>query len=164
MDTCWYALHTKPHKERVVYQQLITQKIRIFYPCVPNRKLKNSIQPYFPGYLFVHVDLDEYGINMFQWLPFAKGLVCYGEEPAPVPEALIMSLHHRLREISAARDGYQTHVTPGTPVKIINGPFAGYEALFDSRLSGNERARVLLRLLGDRHLPLELSAAQIKPY
>jgi hypothetical protein len=41
-------------------------------------------------------------------------------------------------------------------------PFAGYEAIFDMRVSGTERVRVLLKLLSRQEVPLELSAGQIQ--
>ncbi len=44
---------------------------------------------------------------------------------------------------------------------ITSGPFAGYEAIFDARLSGGERVRVLLTMLNDRHVPAEVGKAQI---
>jgi len=46
---------------------------------------------------------------------------------------------------------------------ISDGPFAGYEAIFDARVPGSERVRVLLQLLNSqRQVPLELTAGQIK--
>jgi transcription antitermination factor NusG len=45
---------------------------------------------------------------------------------------------------------------------IQDGPFAGYEAIFDVRLPGKERVRVLLQMLTRRSVPLELSAGQIQ--
>jgi transcriptional antiterminator RfaH len=48
-------------------------------------------------------------------------------------------------------------------VLISDGPFAGYEAIFDARISGSERVRVLLQLLNNqRQVPVELDASQIK--
>ncbi len=45
---------------------------------------------------------------------------------------------------------------------IHSGPFAGYEAIFDLRLSGSERVRVLLKMLNNRNLPIELDSQQIE--
>jgi len=48
-------------------------------------------------------------------------------------------------------------------VVISDGPFAGYEAIFDTRLPGSERVRVLLQLLNSqRRVPVELNAGQIQ--
>ena len=49
----------------------------------------------------------------------------------------------------------------GDVVQIEHGPFEGYEAIFDARLPGNERVRVLLQLLNDRRVPVELDTADI---
>jgi transcription antitermination factor NusG len=47
-------------------------------------------------------------------------------------------------------------------VAIHAGPFAGYEAIFDLRLSGSDRVRVLLKMLNNRNLPVELDSKQIE--
>ena len=52
---------------------------------------------------------------------------------------------------------------PGDVVTINFGPFEGYQAIFDARLPGTERVRVLLQLLSNqRKVPIELSAGQIR--
>ncbi|NLF77447.1 MAG: hypothetical protein GX573_17265, partial [Chloroflexi bacterium] len=44
---------------------------------------------------------------------------------------------------------------------ITQGALAGYEALFDMRLSGSERVQVLLEMLG-RQVRMQLHASQIE--
>ena len=51
---------------------------------------------------------------------------------------------------------------PGEIVVIQDGPFTGQEAIFDTRISGNERVRVLLSLLRGRQMPLVLPSGQIE--
>ena len=53
-------------------------------------------------------------------------------------------------------------LTAGDPVQIESGPFAGYEAIFDASLAGNERVRVLLKLMEDRKMRVELPAGVVK--
>ena len=38
----------------------------------------------------------------------------------------------------------------------------GYQALYDARLPGTERVRVLLKMLNDRYVPLEMSMELIE--
>ena len=38
----------------------------------------------------------------------------------------------------------------------------GYQALYDARLPGTERVRVLLKMLNDRYVPLEVSMELIE--
>lgn len=41
-------------------------------------------------------------------------------------------------------------------------PFAGYEAIFDARLSGCERVRVRLKLIIKQQIPLDLPSGQVQ--
>jgi transcription antitermination factor NusG len=96
-------------------------------------------------------------------MPHALGLVCFGDEPAIVPDHLIHSIKRRIDEIAAAGGELFDGLSPGDKVVIHDGPFAGYEAIFDARIPGSERVKVLLQLLNDkRQLPVELDAGQIR--
>ena len=162
----WYALRSKPRKEEVVWRQVHTRGIEIFYPRLrvqPVNPRARKQKPYFPGYMFVQVDVDEVGISAFKWMPHAMGLVCFGDEPAIVPDHLIHSIKQRIDEITAAGGELFDGLRPGDKVLIHDGPFAGYEAIFDARIPGSERVKVLLQLLNDkRQLPVELDAGQIQ--
>jgi transcription antitermination factor NusG len=166
MAASWYALRSKPNKEDVAWQQVKARGFDTFYPRLKTRTTHSrakQIRPYFPGYLFVRADLEAVGSSIFHYMPFTSGLVSFGGEPAPVPEALIRSIHRRAEEVEAAEDHAFDGLKSGDAVSIQAGPLAGYEAVFDARLSGGERVRVLLEILGERRIPVELSAAQIEP-
>jgi transcriptional antiterminator RfaH len=112
--------------------------------------------------MFVHVDLDEVGQSKFNWMPFAIGLVSFDGDPAIVPDNLIFEVRKRVDEIAAAGGEFYDGLKPGEPVRISSGPFAGYEAIFDMRLPGSERVRVLIQMLTDRNVPVELKAGQVE--
>jgi transcriptional antiterminator RfaH len=112
--------------------------------------------------MFLNVDIDEVGLSAFQWMPHAIGLVSFDGEPASVPENLIHAIQKRVEEIAAAGGELFDGLKPGDTVKISSGPFAGYEALFDTRLPGSERVRVLIKMLSDRRVPVELRVGQIE--
>ena len=50
----------------------------------------------------------------------------------------------------------------GDPVLIREGSFTGYQAIFDVRISGHDRVRVLSSLLNRQQLPLESLGSQIE--
>jgi len=50
----------------------------------------------------------------------------------------------------------------GDSVLIQDGPFTGYEAVFDTHISGQDRVRVLLGLLQSRQMPIEIASRQIR--
>ena len=160
----WYALHCKPRKEQVVYEQLLVQAVDAFFPCIPSRnasRRKSRMEAYFPGYLFVRADLEQIGIASLQWLPGVKDIVTFGGIPAHVPDSLINAIRLKIMRIKNSGDGIVEHIKPGSTVKINDGPFAGHKAIFDSRLPGGERARVLLTLLNDQKIQVQLPIAQL---
>ena len=166
MTLHWYALRSKPRKEEVVWRQVHMRGIEVFYPQLrvqPVNPRARKKKPYFPGYMFVQVDIDEVGMSAFRWMPHSMGLVSFGDEPAIVPDHLIHSIKRRIDEITAAGGELFDGLSPGDKVVIHDGPFAGYEAIFDARIPGSERVKVLLQLLNDkRQLPVELDAGQIR--
>lgn len=161
----WYALRSKPQKEDILFRQVKSHGIEVYYPRTrvqPVNPRSRKIKPYFPGYMFVQVDIDEIGLSTFQWMPHAVGLVCFGDEPAIVPDHLIYILKKRVSEIVAAGGELFDGLKSGDTIIISDGPFAGYEAIFDARVPGNERVRVLLKLLNNQRIvPLELKTGQI---
>ncbi|MEM7800766.1 MAG: transcription termination/antitermination NusG family protein [Chloroflexota bacterium] len=165
MDKQWYALSSKPHKENTIYRQLLEKEIAVYFPRIkvkPVNPRSSKIRPYFPGYLFVYVDLEECGINTFRWLPGARGLVSFGDEPSVVPPALISNLYDQL-----GPDGLFEEVPPsfkpGDKVRIHAGLFQGYEAIFDKTLGGSDRVQVLLTFLKQPAKPVQLSSLFLEP-
>ncbi len=160
----WYVIRSKPRRERFVSEQLASQGMEVFFPAVkvhPINPRAARERAYFPSYLFAHVDLAEVGLTKLRWLPAAVGLLEFGGEPAIVPETLIVQLRRRVASIQAAGGIVFADLKKGEPVKITSGPFAGYEAIFDLRLKGSERVRVLLELLR-RQVTVELDAGSIR--
>lgn len=166
MTEQWYALRSKPRKEEAIWRQLRSDGFEVFYPRLkvnPVNPRSRKIKPYFPGYMFVLVNLEETGVSRFQWMPHTLGLVSFGGEPAHVPDNLIVELRRRVLEISEAGGELFDGLKPGDSVRISSGPFEGYEAIFDARLPGSERVRVLLELLtSKRRLPVELPTGAIE--
>lgn len=166
MPVHWYALRSKPRKEEVVWRLLKTQGFEVFYPRLrvqPVNPRSRKVRPYFPGYMFVQVDIEEVGLSTFQWMPHALGLVVFGDEPAIVPDNLVYAIQKRVDEIAEAGGELFDGLKRGDEILISSGPFAGYEAIFDVRLPGSERVRVLLQLLSSqRQVPVELDAGQIQ--
>jgi transcription antitermination factor NusG len=161
----WYTLRSKPRKEEVLWKQLRSQDFEVFFPRLkvqPINPRARKLKPYFPGYMFIHVDLDEVGISTFQWMPHAIGLVAFDGVPATVPENLVHAIIKKVEQIAAAGGEVFDGLKPGDQVRISDGVFAGYEAIFDTRLPGSERVRVLIQMLSDRRLAVEMSAGQIQ--
>jgi transcriptional antiterminator RfaH len=166
MGLNWYAVRSKPRKEDVLWKQLQVQGYEVFYPRLRVHTVNpraRQVKAYFPGYMFVQADLVQTGLSAFKWMPHSLGLVAFGDEPSIVPENLIYAIQRRVEEIASAGGELFDGLRSGDSVVISDGPFAGYEAIFDTRLPGSQRVRVLLQLLtNQRVIPVELQAGQIK--
>jgi transcription antitermination factor NusG len=160
----WYVIQSKPQKEKLLSEQLSLLKIDVYYPCIrvhPSNPRARQVRPYFPRYLFTHMDPEDNNINCLRWMPGAVGLVSCDGKPASVPDNVVNAIHRRVDEINEAGGEFFDSLKTGDPLVIHSGPLAGYEALFSAYLPGLERVRVLLNLLKNRHLQVDLPAGQV---
>lgn len=160
----WYSLRSKPRKENVLWKQVEARGFETFFPSVMmlahgSRAIVRK--PYFPGYMFVRTDIDKVGISTFRWMPYSIGLVCFGGEPAYVPDSLIHAIRKRLEHYQKDGSQARSDFHQGESVRIEEGLFEGFSAIFDQHIGGQERVKVLLELLSGRHVLLELNPSQL---
>lgn len=148
MVSRWYVLMSKPGKEEVLLKQLESQGYDIFLPYLapPLAKTRKiPVRAYFPGYLFIRLDLDKDSLSTFQWMPHTEGLVCFGTKPAFVPDHLVEAIRRHIRQLGGSGEA------ESQPVAIsANQPFpehATYAGIFNPELSSEDRVRELLRML-----------------
>jgi transcriptional antiterminator RfaH len=165
MNMPWYVIHSKPHKEIILWREVSARGFECFYPRLYASSMNphlRKVRPYFPGYLFIQTNIEQVGASTFQWMPFSNGLLSFDGEPAPVPDHLIQAIRRHVDEVNAGRRGQSSELKPGELVIIQSGPFQGYEAIFDARSPGRDRVHVLLKLLQARQVQLELPITQIQ--
>jgi transcriptional antiterminator RfaH len=161
----WYVIHSKPQKEALLCEQLSLRRIETYYPHIrvqPVNPRAHKIKPYFPGYLFICVDLIREITSSLRWMPGAISLVSFGDELATVPDELIQIIKLKVDRINDVGGEIFNGLEYGDPIVIRDGPFKGYEAIFDVRISGARRVRVLLELLKGRQVRMELPVEQIE--
>jgi transcription elongation factor/antiterminator RfaH len=160
----WYALQSKPQQENFLWDQLCMRNIEAYYPRIRVQTVNprsKRIKPYFPGYMFVNADLDQVGVSTFQWMPGVARMVSFGSEFAPIPDHLIQAIHERVDMINASDSEMFTKLRQGDVIVLRSGVFAGYEAIFDARLPGQDRVRVLLKLLENQQFRMIVPIGQI---
>ena len=81
---------------------------------------------------------------------------------AVVPANLIGELKQTLQIINEAGGLDQNDLEPGDIVRIVSGPLAGYEAIFDMRMPGKDRVQVLLAFLSQSPHPVQIDPSTIK--
>ena len=146
----WYVLCCKPHKEQVVLQRLHQMGLETYFPCSKaqnGRTGKLELRPYFPGYLFVRVNLNEVSLSTFQWMPHTEGLVCFETRPAFVPDHLLQAVHRHVKD--SAGSGSILPQDNSTGVPALQTCVDDYEAFLNPRLTSGERVSGLLKMLED---------------
>lgn len=165
MTLKWYAMHVKPHKERVVARLLQAQAVEVFFPSLivkPVNPRSAKERAYFPGYLFLRADLVVEGTDAYRWLPGAHGLVKVGGETAVVPDTLINELRAHLNTVQQAGGLNLVEIQSGDQIRITEGPLTGYDAIFDAYLPGNQRVQVLLAFLSGQPQRVKIDAIAIR--
>jgi transcriptional antiterminator RfaH len=143
----WYLVHTKPSRERLVAVQLYQRGFVVYLPLIwvsPVNPRASRERPYFPGYLFAKLDLQSVGADVIRWSPGVRDLVEFYGEPVSISDAFVAELQQCLNRVRAvggmAPDGAQR----ADFLQVNQGPFEGYEGIFNARLLGVDRARILL--------------------
>jgi transcriptional antiterminator RfaH len=148
-----------------LWQEVRRRGFSTYYPRLRVRPVNpraRKTRPYFPGYLFVQADLAAVGLVEFRWMPYALGLVCFGDDAATVPQALVHAIWTRVGSLNEEEVEFGQRLRRGDRVIVREGPLAGYEGVFEARLSAQERVRVLLSLLQDRYVAVELSETSLE--
>ena len=148
----WFAVYTKPRQEEIARENLERQSFRTYLPRLKHTKRSRgrwieAIDPLFPRYLFIALDLGAVDISPIRSTLGTVGLVRFGLTPAVAPSGFVESL-------IAAEDpdlGCHLHDTEpfkkGDTVDIVSGPFAGTRAIFEEP-TPKGRVALLLGLLG----------------
>lgn len=151
MTTGWYAVHTQTGRESVAAQHLREQGFGIYLPHYQKMRRHAGraeivAAALFPRYLFAGIDLEQQRWRSVNGTRGVVGLVMFGEKPMPVPDAVIAEIRSREDD-----DGFIRLNGPafqrGQALRIIDGPMADTQGLFEEVTDGN-RAILLISLLG----------------
>ena len=147
----WYAVQSQPRREALALVHLKRQGFEGFCPMRPRwrrsgRKRVSTLAPFFPGYLFVRLDLGQERWRSINGTIGVIRLVAFGSpgRPAPLPTGFV----ERLGELSG-EDGLEggDELRAGDQVRVIGGPFDDLCGVLESAGEA-ERVTILLSLLG----------------
>ena len=147
----WYLIYAKPRQEQVAYNNLERQGYVSYLPKMTIRRrraneYKEIIEPMFPRYLFISLCAD-----VDNWMPVRStrgvaSLVRFGGYPAKVPDKLIEFIKQKENKYKHVGEAVEA-LKPGDKVRILDGAWDGYEAIFEVK-SSKERVTLLLDILG----------------
>lgn len=168
----WFLVHTYSGSEKKV---LLNLKERIkgygvedrifdvvlpvdYYSVVERGKRKIKPLRVFPGYIVVHMILDDETWFVVRNTPGVLGFVGSGGKPTPLSEEEIKVITDRIGEEEARE---KTNFEVGDRVKILAGPFKDMEGTVQEIDAEKGKSKVLLEMFG-REMSVEIKSEYIQ--
>jgi transcriptional antiterminator RfaH len=153
----WAVARTILHHDRLAAENVARAGYEVFAPKIKTRvSARWRVAPLFPGYLFVRV------VEQWRIIERTIGvltLVKFGNTPARCPDAEVAKLLARSDDGGIMALPPAPTIALGTRVRVIDGPFRGFEGLYAGMIA-RDRERILIDLLG-RQTAVELGAGQL---
>jgi transcriptional antiterminator RfaH len=148
----WLVVHTQPSKESVAQRHLCEQGFDAYLPRYKKtrrhaRKTEEVLSPLFPRYLFVGIDLQADQWRSVQGTRGVSYLLVTNDQPAIVPSRIIQGLKDQENADGLVSIESMSCFTKGDKVRVIEGAFKDYVAIFE-KMDDKQRVQLLLSCLG----------------
>jgi len=168
----WYVIHTysgyeenvmRNLKQRVESMDMQDKIYNVLIPTEKKIKIRNGrrqtvTEKIFPGYVLVEMIVTDDSWYVIRNTPNVTGFVGSGTTPTPISETEVKELQRRM---GVQEPKYKIDVTPGTPVRITDGPFKDFEGKVSDVDEARGKLKVMVSMFG-RETPVELDFLQIK--
>ena len=124
---------------------------------------RNIKQKFFPGYVFVRMDIDNPDRDKI-WhvvknVPKVTGFLG-GNKPTPVPDNQVEQINKQITE-GTMKPKVKIDIEEGENVKVIEGPFSNFNGVVENVDHDKGKIRVLVSIFG-RSTPVELDFTQVE--
>ncbi|WP_018675185.1 transcription termination/antitermination protein NusG [Riemerella columbina] len=128
-----------------------------------NGKRVQKEKPYYPGYLMVEANLTGEVPHVIKNIP---GVISFlsltkGGDPVPMRKSEVNRMLGRMDELSEFASDIEIPFTVGESVKVIDGPFNGFNGTIEKINEDKKKLEVMVLIFG-RKSPLELSYMQVE--
>ncbi len=168
----WYAIHVySGHEENVaenLHQRIESMDMsdKIFQVLVPTEKkikIRNGrrrvvTEKIFPGYVLIEMIVTDDSWYVVRNTPSVTGFIGSGTTPIALSEKEIKAIQKRM---GVEEPKYKIDIDVGSPVRIIDGPFKGFEGKVSEIDEARGRIKVLISVFG-RETPTEMDFLQVK--
>ncbi len=169
----WYIVHTYSGHENKAKLTLL-ERVRnanlteyfgdVLVPTesvmeVVKGQRRTTTRKFFPGYMFVQMVLDDRTFHLVKNTPKITGFLG-GTKPTPVPEREITGVQTNINE-GKAKPKARVIFESGDSVRVVEGPFANFQAKVEEVKADKQKLKVSLSFLG-RPTTVELDFAQVE--
>jgi transcription termination/antitermination protein NusG len=162
----WYAVWTQSHYENIVADQLGAKGFAAFLPEISVWSKREGMRrlirvPMFPGYLFVHDQMDK---KSYIEILKSRGVVRILEDGwtrlTPIPDDEIEAIQRVVKaDVPVLPHARLTH---GDRVEVTEGPLTGVKGIFVQGKTTKGRLVLTVDLLG-RSVSVEVDCTAVKP-
>lgn len=171
----WYVVHTYSGYEQKAKAALeervraLKMEDKIGEVLVPIERVqelgkggqrKISSRKFFPGYIFVNMELTDETWHVIKETPKITGFVGHSTQPPEVPESEVREITQQMEE-GALRPKPKVLFEVGEAVKVVDGPFQDFNGTVEEVRPEKGKVRVLISIFG-RATPVELEFAQVE--
>lgn len=174
MEKNWYVIHTYSGyegrvkaslEERVATLELQDKINQVLIPTeevveIKGGKKKVSSKKFFPGYVLIEMDLDETTMQLIKNTAKVTGFLGGEERPSPLSKQEVDVLLKQI-DSGTAQPREKVQFERGDSVRIIDGPFLGFNGIVDDVNLDQSKLKVLVSIFG-RSTPVELSFLQVE--
>lgn len=171
----WYAVHTYSGYEHKAKAALLERARaagkedlfgEVLVPQEPvvelgkGGKKRTASRKFFPGYIFVQMELNDETWHIVKGTPKITGFVGGNVRPEPIPEEHVRQITSQMAE-GAARPRPKVSFETGEQVKVVDGPFRDFNGVVEEVRPDKGKVRVLISIFG-RSTPVELDFVQVE--
>ncbi len=173
----WYVVRAVSGQENKVKTYIENEIARLGYTdyvdevLVPtekviqirNGKKINKERVYFPGYVMVKANLGGEIVHIIKSITGVIGFLgeVKGGDPVPLRKAEVNRMLGKVDELSVKTDNIAIPYILGETVKVIDGPFNGFNGTVEKINEEKRKLEVMVKIFG-RKTPLELSYMQVE--
>lgn len=173
-DYKWYVVHTYSGYEAKA-KQALEERMKahglgeflsdILIPSeqvveVVKGSKRTTNRKFFPGYLLVHMELNDRTYHIVKSTPKITGFVGGAKNPPAVPEEEVRRITRQIDE-GTLRPVPKVEFEKGESIRITEGPFANFTGLVEEVKPEKGKLRVMVSIFG-RTTPVELDFFQVE--
>jgi transcriptional antiterminator NusG len=130
---------------------------------IRNGKKINKERVYFPGYVMVQANLSGEVPHIIKSINGVIGFLgeTKGGDPVPLRRSEVNRMLGKVDELSVKKDTVAIPYTVGETVKVIDGPFNGFNGTVEKVNEEKRKLEVMVKIFG-RKTPVELSYMQVE--
>lgn len=122
-------------------------------------KKRVSTRTFYPGYIFVQMELSDATWYLVKETPKVNGFVG-GRKPTPVPRKEIAAITQQVAE-GQAKPKLKVVYSVGDHVRVCEGPFANFTGAVQEVNAEKQKVKVLVSIFG-RETPVDLGFGQVE--